>query len=270
MLTKLLGIGLCFLAFTFVTFSQSYNIIMTNGEFVDDNNFEFDILIKSNDEEIELTSYQASLIHYIEDSHELEFSYIEGSSQLNNIPIAGIGCADNSDGKRLLTFASFPGKDLINLQEIKIGRFVLTSNQILRRENQFIFWNFEGDLTTIITGRGFNDITSSGNFLPSNSASVGADNEDEGIIKEFDLLQNYPNPFNPTTTIKYKIPFESSVKLKVFNIIGEEVKTLVNEILSQGVYEYTFDAASLSSGYYIYSLYVNNKIKESKKMILLK
>ncbi len=85
----------------------------------------------------------------------------------------------------------------------------------------------------------------------------------------FELLQNYPNPFNPVTNIKYSIAMESSVKLIVFNSIGQEVAVLVNESQQPGVYTVNFDASSLSSGVYFYKLTAGDFIS-TRKMLLLK
>ncbi len=87
--------------------------------------------------------------------------------------------------------------------------------------------------------------------------------------REFSLEQNYPNPFNPSTTIKYPIPIDGFVTLRVFNTIGEEVRTLVNEFKSAGNYEIHFDAEDLTSGIYIYRLEADN-FNLTRKMILLK
>lgn len=83
------------------------------------------------------------------------------------------------------------------------------------------------------------------------------------------LSQNFPNPFNPTTTIKFSIPEASVVTLKIYNILGEEVKTLVNEYKEIGNHTAQFDASSLSSGIYFYRLQAGSFI-ETKKMILIK
>jgi hypothetical protein len=83
------------------------------------------------------------------------------------------------------------------------------------------------------------------------------------------LDQNYPNPFNPSTTINFTIPNSDFVTLKVYNILGSEVVTLVNENLSAGAYKYNFDAANLASGVYLYELKAGN-FREIKKMNLLK
>jgi hypothetical protein len=83
------------------------------------------------------------------------------------------------------------------------------------------------------------------------------------------LNQNYPNPFNPTTRIKYSVPQSSNVVLKVFDILGNEIETLVNEEKSIGIYEVQFDARGISSGVYFYTLTAGNFV-ENKKMMLLK
>ncbi|MEO8209261.1 MAG: T9SS type A sorting domain-containing protein [bacterium] len=84
------------------------------------------------------------------------------------------------------------------------------------------------------------------------------------------LKQNYPNPFNPSTLIRFELPQSSNVTLKVYNMRGEAVATLVeNKNLNKGLNEFEFDATSLSTGIYIYSLNAGNYI-ETKKMMLLK
>ena len=90
---------------------------------------------------------------------------------------------------------------------------------------------------------------------------------------EFVLEQNYPNPFNPVTTIKYSIPAVGtrhgvSVKLKVYDILGNEVATLVNEQKTAGTYEVNFNASNLSSGVYFYKLQAGNFVQTKKLMLL--
>jgi len=85
----------------------------------------------------------------------------------------------------------------------------------------------------------------------------------------FSLYQNYPNPFNPTTTINYKISELGFVTLKVYDVLGNEIETLVNEEKSSGSYEVDFDASGLTSGIYFYKLQTGYFI-DTKKMILLK
>jgi acetyl esterase/lipase len=86
---------------------------------------------------------------------------------------------------------------------------------------------------------------------------------------KFNLSQNYPNPFNPTTIISYQIPGTGFVTLKVYDVLGREIKTLVDGIKKRGKYKVQFNESSLPSGVYIYRLKVNN-YTASKKMIILR
>ncbi|QQS38339.1 MAG: T9SS type A sorting domain-containing protein [Ignavibacteriales bacterium] len=94
------------------------------------------------------------------------------------------------------------------------------------------------------------------------------------IVSGFELLQNYPNPFNPTTKIKYVVgdayyASQAHVLLRVYDVLGNEVVTLVNEQKPASTYEVEFNASQLSSGVYFYKLQAGNII-ETKKMILLR
>jgi hypothetical protein len=90
------------------------------------------------------------------------------------------------------------------------------------------------------------------------------------IPMEYSLGQNYPNPFNPTTSIRYAIPVQANVTLKVFNIVGQEVATLLNnEVQNRGSHIVTFDARNLATGVYFYRLEAG-KFNEVRKMLLLK
>ena len=86
---------------------------------------------------------------------------------------------------------------------------------------------------------------------------------------EFELSQNYPNPFNPVTVIEYQIPRTGNVKLTVFDALGKEVNTLVNETQNSGNYKIEWNAASFPSGLYFYTLEAGSFVS-NKKMILIK
>ena len=101
------------------------------------------------------------------------------------------------------------------------------------------------------------------------SMDVVSDVEDQVQPLAFQLEQNYPNPFNPSTKINYQISQNDFVSLKVYDVLGNEVATLVNEEKPAGNYEVTFDARSLSSGTYFYKLQAGSFV-EIKKMMLLK
>ncbi len=98
---------------------------------------------------------------------------------------------------------------------------------------------------------------------------VSVESDYNNIPTNFVLDQNYPNPFNPSTKISYQLPQNGFVSLKVYNAIGKEVATLVNEEKSAGRYEVNFDAAGLSSGLYFYTIQTGS-FQETKKMILIK
>lgn len=89
------------------------------------------------------------------------------------------------------------------------------------------------------------------------------------VITEYSLEQNFPNPFNPSTIIKFQIPKDGFVSLKVYDILGNEITTLINEEKSRGRYEVNFNGSSLANGVYIYKIQSGDFIS-SKKMILLK
>lgn len=94
------------------------------------------------------------------------------------------------------------------------------------------------------------------------------------VATQFWLKQNYPNPFNPVTNIVYNLPTSAEVTLKVYNLLGQEVMTLVNGIQNKGRHEVKFNASNLASGMYIYSIEANTfegaKYREVKKMVLVK
>ena len=92
---------------------------------------------------------------------------------------------------------------------------------------------------------------------------------DLGAPTKFELSQNYPNPFNPSTTICFNLPQAGYVKLTLFNILGQEVKTLVNESKESGVHTINFDATELNSGIYIYKL-ESGSFTQTRKMTLVK
>ncbi|MCB0732894.1 MAG: T9SS type A sorting domain-containing protein, partial [Ignavibacteriae bacterium] len=103
----------------------------------------------------------------------------------------------------------------------------------------------------------------------SKTNSVTSTKNDAVISNTFELYQNYPNPFNPTTNISFSLQNSEFVSLKVFNAIGQEVKTLVSENMSAGAHTVTFNASDLTSGVYFYRLESGNTVS-IKKMMLMK
>ncbi len=104
--------------------------------------------------------------------------------------------------------------------------------------------------------------------LIGNPGTTAINNKSNKILS-YKLYQNFPNPFNPSTTISYEIPKEGFVSLKIYDVLGRLVKTLVNKIVNSGDYNINFDASDIASGIYFYRLQAGDFV-QSKKMILLK
>jgi hypothetical protein len=147
---------------------------------------------------------------------------------------AGSMIATIADGDTgWVTFAIVAGDDLLQIRENANNAFVVANDA------------------------GFTNIT------------VGID-DNEIIPVAFYVEQNYPNPFNPSTTIKFGLPTEASVDLRIYDILGQQVAVLYNnQILAAGTYQHIFDASKLASGTYIYRLQSNENVV-TKKMMLLK
>jgi hypothetical protein len=153
----------------------------------------------------------------------------------------------NSDGSVLLdSVPSGSNLNYLGLQQSKNSIKLMAGLQTsYGNQTPILFdWAVEWTITDV------NDIPSS---MPEN----------------YSVSQNYPNPFNPSTTIKYSIPEINKVMLKLFNLLGEEVATLVNEEKVAGYYTVEFNAATLPSGVYFYQLQAGS-FTETKKMILLR
>jgi len=105
-------------------------------------------------------------------------------------------------------------------------------------------------------------------------ASTGInDHSNNTLPKSFDLSQNFPNPFNPTTKIDYELPQDCNVKVIMYDALGREIRTLVNETKKAGIYTVDFDGNNLASGFYFYRLITNaagNELIITKKMTFVK
>ena len=136
-----------------------------------------------------------------------------------------------------------------------------TSWEISGLEQGEYYWSVQA----IDNGFLASEFASEKSFIIQSPTSV----ENEIFVKEFKLDQNYPNPFNPSTVVSYSIPQNSFVTLKVFDALGNEVATLINETQNAGYYNINFDAGRLSSGVYLYKI-TANKFVQTKKMILMR
>jgi hypothetical protein len=132
----------------------------------------------------------------------------------------------------------------LKITPVAIGQAVVTIVANDAANNDFFAYSFDVDVNT-----------------------VGVETEE--LPTEFALYQNYPNPFNPTTNIKFDLPKESNVSVKIYNILGEEVVTLVNKVMPAGRHAVEFNASKLTSGMYIYRIEADNFV-QVKKMLLMK
>lgn len=120
--------------------------------------------------------------------------------------------------------------------------------------------------TAYVTAFGASNYPPMERFINPNPSSI----KDLGMnVEDFKLFQNYPNPFNPSTEIRFSLKSAGFTTLKVYDILGKEVATLVSENLNSGMYAYSFDASKLASGTYIYEV-VSNNVRLTNKMLLMK
>jgi hypothetical protein len=202
---------------------------------VSENIFEFGVYIKSSAGNIYLTSYQCSFLFNskVGEANRLSFAYIDSTSQLTNLPTLAVGIND-SDGELKLTFASLPGLDTITENYKCLGRFRLQNITPYVNIDPNFIWNFEGFISTILTGESFQSITNptfhNYDFDKQSKFKLGKNSLNVEIPNEYKLFQNYPNPFNPSTTINFSVPNSSLVSLKIYDALGREVTDLVNEI----------------------------------------
>jgi hypothetical protein len=207
----------------------------------------------------------------------LDESVNERVFTLNNLAFAS---GDSLNIRQLagseLLLNNYGQDNLYNLRVIDLspdGEFIFEHNAVQIDENsghQLVpDWNdLQNAELEILIDLG-NDGTIDDTIFVKNQAT---NIEDEGSLLSpdtYNLAQNYPNPFNPTTNIRYSIPQRSSVSLKVYDILGNEVAALVNEEKDQGVYTVTFNATGFSSGIYFYTLQAGDFI-QTNKMLLLK
>ena len=157
-----------------------------------------------------------------------------------------------------------------------VAEFIYTNSDVVGDESKLFLGQYTGSLwkvhsaadtssnTLSGTVTGFSDFTGA-----LKSAITAVETDDLQLPKVYSLEQNYPNPFNPSTTIEYQLPKQSSVTVKIFDLIGKEVATLVKKEQNAGKYSVQFDASSLASGIYFYRIHAGNFI-QVKKMIVQK
>ena len=140
----------------------------------------------------------------------------------------------------------------VDCSGITAGEYFLRLITSVNGNADYALANIVNDNTTL-EKKNYNKVNFTGNEIPAS----------------YSLAQNFPNPFNPSTTIRYQLPENGMVTLKIYDILGSEVATLVNEQKAAGRYEVNFNASSLASGVYIYKIQAGD-FSASKKLILLK
>jgi len=208
---------------------------------------------------------------------------------------SALGSSSGSGVNARVTAIAVLGSDVYvggSFTQANLGGTTVSANRIARFNLNTNTWNALGSNN----GNGVNnnvyaiaasgtDVYVGGSFIQANAGGTGAvaanyiarwnngatsvEQIGDDIPTTYLLSQNYPNPFNPSTTISFSIPTSEFVTLKVYDMLGREVATLVNENLSAGSYSYNFDASNLTSGVYLYKLQAG-KYSETKKMILMK
>jgi hypothetical protein len=184
--------------------------------------------------------------------------------QTHTINVNGFGTLTFPDGRTLSVLRIVD--DRVDLDYDHNGQYVQRSR---RRHITFYAQDFtvlEFDVDTNYTG---GSTLADGWSFQLRTGTLGVEQTSPEVPETFVLSQNFPNPFNPTTQITFSLPEAEYASLKVFNLIGEEVATLVEQQLPAGSYKFNFDASKLPSGLYIYRLSAGTH-SQSKKLMLLK
>jgi hypothetical protein len=151
---------------------------------------------------------------------------------------------------------------------INTGPFQLKENEPIDIWIAYIVGRGSNALNSVTIAKDINQYAL--NYYKSNFFVLPSDVDDDFVLlTDYYLFQNYPNPFNPLTTIKYQVPSISKVSLKIYDVLGREIATLVNEEKSAGRYEVVLNASAYASGVYLYRLAAGS-FSEIKKMLLIK
>ena len=214
-----------------------------------------------NADTVNITGYISGIDICVIPQNDSGFSKISGTiddiqnTKLNGVTVFAINISDNS----------IAGYDITEMN----GYYSIDNLQSGEYKVVVDFADYVQESTPTIS-IGFANQYQSNNtnvkLIPTSPLGVS---DETSVPKTFALHQNYPNPFNPKSTIKYEIAKNGFVSLKVYDIIGNEVATIVNQNQNAGIYEIYFDASDLNSGIYFYKLTTNN-FSEIKKMILVK
>jgi hypothetical protein len=220
-------------------------------------------------------TYSKTYFHRIDSSNGIVYQIGNGYNEEKEIEKLFLAVGDSSE--------YFPNGQHVNYSVVTSITMRTKFNQpSFERRNRCyslgmyeysLMWGFGIDSMFIAYDFGYTNIGLKGmvknGIVYGDTTLVGIEEETDNLPLRFNLSQNYPNPFNPITIISYQLSAFSNVKLTVFDILGREVTTLVNEEKQPGTYEVKFDATSVSSGIYFYRLQAGSFV-ETKKMILVR
>ena len=188
----------------------------------------------------------------------------------NSYPEKTYTYTSTSTNGLLLTHVNFSGLDAT--QTVSINRSELPNDGV---STYYLTNLFSGDVREVLQGENTIPLDSLNGFeaviyfFGTEPEIVDVNMEENFVISEYQLSQNYPNPFNPTTKITYQIPDAGFVTIKIYDILGREVATIVNSEKLTGKYDVSFNATNLTSGIYFYKLQAGN-FTAIKKLMLLK
>lgn len=187
-----------------------------------------------------------------------------GSSLTNcsNINPKFIYSGDPAIGKGWINTTPTDQRFLLNT-----GSFTLEKNKPVTIIADYIIGDGGLGLVNISMAKAYATVLK--NYYTTNYTTITDIKKEAEQVKSYELQQNYPNPFNPTTVIKYQIPVANKVSLKIYDVLGKEVTTLVNGFKEAGKYQVIFDCSRFASGVYVYKLEAGTFI-QSKKMIFAK
>ena len=191
-----------------------------------------------------------------------------GDTWLKNNLDGYIQWAKTNNSLFILTFDEDDGSSNNQIATIFVGQMIKGGTFANKIDHLNILRTIE-DMFRI----GYSGSSADSSAIPSNywlyTTGLNSGKKQTNIPQIFRLFQNYPNPFNPSTMIKYDLPKEGYVDLKIYNTLGKEVRTLVSEYENAGTYNITFNASDLPSGIYFYRLSSGN-FAQVKKLLLLK
>lgn len=164
------------------------------------------------------------------------------------------------------------------IDEVRIWNYARTQEEILvdmhsvltgTEEGLVAYWNFDDGTANDVTSNGYNGTLMGDAVIIIESPPVDVDDDLSAIPNQCILDQNYPNPFNPSTEIRYTLGKGSRVKIVVYDILGKEITTLVNDRFNAGEHAVQWNTENIASGIYIYQLITENFV-QAKKMMLVK